>query len=753
MTDLSQMSDDDLAAIAGGRPSPKAPDLSSMSDDDLQKLANPQQAKSSSDAQMPIGENDSALSRLVKGTMNQVTPYLADKNPDISTVGKVADIVESGASGLAQGAAGALTAPVDIGTHAIPYMHNAAEYLGTKAANAITGKSEEPEYVSAPPAITPSVMGALNNDSQTAAGERVKLASMIAGPSVAENIPSLAKKGYENIVSMLPEKAAQYEPMSVMRGVSNSFNQAIDKANTFYDFPKQLAEGKSVSAPQLKNHLDSVISDVTTDPWHEAKSQVGTLQRIRDALPESGDVDVNNLLDLRKLTNKYFNPDRMTDKSATYGKLNSVVDSALGQARQTIPNFGRALDIADDYWRNGVAQPFLKNKVLNNVGWKPSDAHNLRMVDEGMVDPDLIDETKQKAINIINKTNDVNSYNAIRRTLPDDVGHSFDAAVLRSMPSNRLQAAIKAVYSAVKLQPSTAVRNIADVISPSRTVEQQGVVNAVKSQNTYIPLSDKNDVAQAAFENLVKAHANGHGQPLALPPPSASSVEPSFTVDRQGNAVQTAGDANFVNKGQSMGSTPDVLNAQRKNIQPKYNIRSPDDQPIVGEDRLLDIANGRKMGGRVNTAPSEAQKKAGNYKKGHMQIYGLDISIENPRGSERKGVDKDGKSWAVKMPDHYGYIKGYIGADKDHMDVYVGKNLGIPKAFVIDQLHADTGKFDEHKIFIGYKDKSSVLDTYHKAFSDGRAGDRIGDVHELSIKELKKWLVSGNAKKPMKKVA
>lgn len=61
--------------------------------------------------------------------------------------------------------------------------------------------------------------------------------------------------------------------------------------------------------------------------------------------------------------------------------------------------------------------------------------------------------------------------------------------------------------------------------------------------------------------------------------------------------------------------------------------------------------------------PTQAQKEAGNYKLGHARIAGLDISIENPAGSQRQGVDPNGKPWSVDMRSHYGYIRSiYVPA-------------------------------------------------------------------------------------------
>ena len=80
-------------------------------------------------------------------------------------------------------------------------------------------------------------------------------------------------------------------------------------------------------------------------------------------------------------------------------------------------------------------------------------------------------------------------------------------------------------------------------------------------------------------------------------------------------------------------------------------FRENDHSPAVG--KMVAAAEAA-----TETAPSDAQKEAGNYKKGHVRINGYDISIENPRGSVRSGTDADGKKWSVTMNNTYGYIKG-----------------------------------------------------------------------------------------------
>ena len=77
--------------------------------------------------------------------------------------------------------------------------------------------------------------------------------------------------------------------------------------------------------------------------------------------------------------------------------------------------------------------------------------------------------------------------------------------------------------------------------------------------------------------------------------------------------------------------------------------------------------------GRAHRGPAEA----GNYKKGHLKIGGLNVTIENGKGSIRSGKGPDVKPWSVEMPAHYGYVKGTEGADGDQMDVFIGAGGGV----------------------------------------------------------------------------
>ena len=150
----------------------------------------------------------------------------------------------------------------------------------------------------------------------------------------------------------------------------------------------------------------------------------------------------------------------------------------------------------------------------------------------------------------------------------------------------------------------------------------------------------------------------------------------------------------------------------------------------------------------VNTEPTEAQKEAGNYKKGHVQVGTFDITIEQPEGSIRRGTDADGKQWEIKMHNTYGYFRGTEGVDGDHIDVFLSNDIdgwNGRKVFVVDQYNPD-GTFDEHKVMLGFNDmdeaKSDYLANYEKGWENGR---RI-TVSTTNLEDFEKWIDSSHRK-------
>jgi len=146
--------------------------------------------------------------------------------------------------------------------------------------------------------------------------------------------------------------------------------------------------------------------------------------------------------------------------------------------------------------------------------------------------------------------------------------------------------------------------------------------------------------------------------------------------------------------------------------------------------------------------PTDEQKENGNYKKGRLNIYGLSISIENPKGSIRSGVSPEGKKWSIKLKNHYGYFNGNnIGKDGDPVDVFIGPNPNSEKVFVVNQKNKNDG-FDEHKVLIGFDNFSGAVNGYLDNYEKG--WDMIMSVHQTTIDKFKAWLKAGRTKAPFR---
>lgn len=146
----------------------------------------------------------------------------------------------------------------------------------------------------------------------------------------------------------------------------------------------------------------------------------------------------------------------------------------------------------------------------------------------------------------------------------------------------------------------------------------------------------------------------------------------------------------------------------------------------------------------VNENPTEAQKEAGNYKMGHLNLDGYRITIENPKGSVRRGTDSKGNAWENTLNNDYGYIRGTEGVDGDHIDVYLSDNPSEGNVFVIDQVNPETREFDEHKVMYGFNSAEEAREAYLANFSEGWNG--LGTITEVSKDEFKKWIQSSHRK-------
>lgn len=216
--------------------------------------------------------------------------------------------------------------------------------------------------------------------------------------------------------------------------------------------------------------------------------------------------------------------------------------------------------------------------------------------------------------------------------------------------------------------------------------------------------------------------------------------------ESRGNETESAGST----EGQTDGEQGDELLSEGRgnnegadttvNEQPEQaNQADGESSGVVPESEgavKTEIEAARK---EVDQNPTEAQKEAGNYKKGHVKVDGFDITIESPKGSVRSGKDSDGKEWSVTMNNDYGYIRGTEGVDGDHIDVFLSDNPEQGNVYVIDQVNQKTGEYDESKVMYGFNSLEEAKDAYLSNFEEGW---KVGVVSGVSKEEFRKWIES-----------
>lgn len=177
----------------------------------------------------------------------------------------------------------------------------------------------------------------------------------------------------------------------------------------------------------------------------------------------------------------------------------------------------------------------------------------------------------------------------------------------------------------------------------------------------------------------------------------------------------------------------------------------PDNNVSGGEQRIDQYFPARlaKAKAETDTNPTEAQKEAGNYKMGHIKFGGYQMSIENPKGSIRSGVDQNKQPWSIEMQDTYGYIGKKYGTDGDHLDFFINDDADLDtfegRVFVVDQKNED-GTFDEHKVMYGYPTWSAARKAYERNYEDGWWDKHVMQMTGVSKADFDKWLADSDHK-------
>jgi hypothetical protein len=158
------------------------------------------------------------------------------------------------------------------------------------------------------------------------------------------------------------------------------------------------------------------------------------------------------------------------------------------------------------------------------------------------------------------------------------------------------------------------------------------------------------------------------------------------------------------------------------------------------------------------------KRKSGHRLQGRLRVYGLDIAIENKKGSKRKGIDPNGDPWETTMVWPYGYIRASLGKDADAVDCFIGPDKKALLVYVIAQHKVEkteTSKdgrdskgrlwkdspeaYDEDKVMLCFKSKKTAIAAYKTSYD--RPELFLGPVSTYTVKDFKKVLKKSFGKK------
>lgn len=258
----------------------------------------------------------------------------------------------------------------------------------------------------------------------------------------------------------------------------------------------------------------------------------------------------------------------------------------------------------------------------------------------------------------------------------------------------------------------------------SVTVKKDGLEVSVSSH-----LDRKKRVEDALRKGKLQYRFDGGAQ-TEHRPANVSVTTPLAGQGASNKGNATIGDQSVSDMENGTLASPQLVSSESKDSDKSAFAQTIDEKIAKAEEE-------------TDVNPTEGQKEAGNYKKGHVRIDGYDITIEQPKGSVRRGTDADGKQWEQTMNNTYGYIRGTEGVDGDHIDIFLSDNPTEGNVYVVDQVNPD-GSFDEHKVMYGFNSADEARNAYLSNYEEGWQG--LGTITEISKDEFKKWVNSSHRK-------
>lgn len=400
---------------------------------------------------------------------------------------------------------------------------------------------------------------------------------------------------------------------------------------------------------------------------------------------------------------------------AIAGMGQSVATTATGASVRTAARAARPKDRLDELFGEGVDD--IAGDALDNL--------NAATTAEPAVEPTSLEQETTDAMDLIGEHADLTDtyagYQQSGMLEQSIIGALYEDALTLSHPQRT--EGQKALVAMGREAEQAAMSPIDKMRGQTEEAVSIAIPEATAEEKAAVPeaLRSTSDIIQEITDEQVTEKITAEPiTPVGEPRPVAEGVIP--TAEPSGAVVQA-----------------------EEQIALAPSERTPEE--VRAE---LDIAANQAATSETNALlePNEEQAKAGDYKKGLLDLNGFGIAIENPKGSTRSGKDAQGKEWSTKMKDHYGEIQNTEGADGDNVDVFIGDNPESQKVFVVDQIDPATGKFDEHKVIMGVNDIKQAKRTYNRNYAKGWKG--AAEITEMTVDGFRQWVNFGDTRKPMK---
>lgn len=305
-----------------------------------------------------------------------------------------------------------------------------------------------------------------------------------AAEKIATNTaPRMGFWGNNSSDPMLPPRPT-FNPAAAHGEISSGYGAALNGASPFYSYMDKTAQGKYIDGGGMLPSVKSMIADIEADPFHEGRAALSRLRALADQIEKNPNIPLSDAVGMKQEINTNFNPKRFTQGSKTpYFEFGELLDSKLKDAATQYPDFGKAKQLADQYWVNNVTKPFTENSVLQKF-WKPDDYYAKKSVDRGISDG-LPDATRQRAANMAGAIEDPVELDAVTKPMSPETSDLFRKAVYKNVTNgsggNRLESAGKTVYNLANFAPADAAKSAFKTLAgPEFTQAQKELLAATK---------------------------------------------------------------------------------------------------------------------------------------------------------------------------------------------------------------------------------------------------------------------------------